>query len=288
MKKLLIIAGILSYAALANAQYENEQTTDSIAVMQEEINQLKSEYEDLRATSEFNAQQEEIAKIWKRNKFFRVGYAGTSMSEDEVTLKNSGGVFFNFGTTFLFPKQPVANFVKFGFDVIWFDLTYGTFKSYADSYGFDTRSTRYGYDGDYDYDDDFDFDDEDFEINIKPTFLTMTMGIGPNVTATPFYMMDNPLRELKVRLYGHYRPGVTAFLVSEKDEMEAAWAYTGWWDFGINFSWKIIGIGVEGSWGSGSFKSLVSDFEEEAGLADSSPNMKRSFSSCRAYISLNF
>lgn len=274
MKKLLLAVGIIASAALANAQDEISQTTDSIAIMQEEINQLKNEYEDLKATADFNAQQDEIAKIWKRNKFFRVGYAGTSLKWEDLTLKNNGGVFFNFGTSFLYPQQPVANCLKFGFDVIWFDLTYGSFKSLAESYEDSYRSTRYD-----DYDDDYDDG-----FSIKPTFLTMTMGIGPNVTATPFYMMDNPLRELKVRLYGHYRPGVTAYLVSEKDEMEAAWAYTGWWDFGINFSWKIIGVGVEGSWGSGNFKSLVSEFEEDG----NSSSLKGSFSSCRAYISLNF
>lgn len=284
MKKILLTAVLFAFAVNVNAQDEISQSTDSLAVMQEEINQLKSEYADLKANADYNEQQNEIAKIWKRNKFFRIGYAGTASSFKGYTWDNKGGVFFNFGTSFLYPKQPVANCLKFGFDVIWFDMTYGTLKSNDSVYDWgdydDYRSSRAYYDDDYDYD-----DDEGTGFTLKPTFLTMTMGIGPNITATPFYMMDNALRELKVRLYGHYRPGVTAFLVSENDEMEAAWAYTGWWDFGINFSWKLIGIGVEGSWGSGNFKSLVSEFDEEMGDSRSG---KRSFSSCRAYISLNF
>lgn len=278
MKKIFTVILLLGATVCAWAQ-DLAQQADSLAIMREEINQLKSDYADLKNDEENNKKLDETKRIWKRNKFFRVGYAATSSSFQGFKQDNKGGVFFNFGTSFLYPKQPIANFLKVGFDVIWFDFTYGTLKNNGYRYG----DFNLGYDDDYGYDDDEDYD---MDFKMKPTFLTMTMGIGPNVTATPFYMMDNALKELKVRLYGHYRPGVTVYFVSEDGDTEAAWAYTGWWDFGVNFSWKVIGVGVEGSWGNGNFKSLVSDFDEDEDTVYR--NGKRSFASCRVYLSLNF
>ncbi len=281
----------MAAAFSASAQMSSQATADSISALSEEVAALRQDYANLKAESDQIAKEVKNDKLWKRNSFARIGYAATTSKftpngiNETFKQGNRGGVSLQMGHTYLFPKQPIANLLKIGIDAIWCDFTYGTLKNNGYSYG----SIDWDFDpDDYDIDgEDWDIDMEDY-LKMKPTFLTVGVGFGPNITVTPLYMLNNAGRDLKISLYGHYRPSLGAYMVSEDGDLEAAWAYTGMWAFGGSINWRMIGIGVEGNWGSGKFKSLVDSFDDETVLETSDRSGKRSFSACRVYISFNF
>lgn len=274
MKKLYTLALFASIAFGAMAQTSAE--ADSIARLSREIEELKQDYAQLKEESDQRSADADLKKIWKRNSFVRIGYSATSSSFRGFEQGNKGGVSLQMGHTYLYPNQPIANLLKVGFDAIWLDFNYGQLKN--NGYHYD--------DIDLGYDEDWDVGDLDDYLSLKPSYLTVGMGIGPNVTLTPLYMLDNAARELKVSLYGHYRPSLGAYMVSEDGEQEVSFGYVGMWAFGGCIKWRMIGVGVEGNWGSGNFNSLVDEFADEYYEGDRSG--KRKFSSCRVYFSFNF
>ena len=225
-----------------------------------------------------NAQ--DYSAIWKRNKYIKVGYVfGETKSEGAALEKGKFGVNVGYGNTFLFPKRPLWNMVKFGFDVNWAEFQYVKYHDYKSSNGGNLMPGP------------------DNELGKLGSLGRMSLqfgllGIGPNATIAPFSNQSNAARFLKASVYFHYQPTLGGYMMSQDGNFEVSYAYCNMFQFGGKISWKAIGIGVEGYWGSGKFKPVdVSSFVDDDlndNLGISGPSkVKRKFASTRLYISIN-
>lgn len=229
--------------------------------------------------------------IWGKGRFFRLGYASVQTGDGMNPVeKNKYGFFLTKGTSYLFPKQPIAGLMKVGVDAVWFDAQVSKYKSPYDN----TVWTN-----DFDYDDVIYDDDDDDDIpgmdmlnklidNVGHLSMTMGMGIGPVVTVAPFALSNvKVMKPLKASVYFHYCPTFAMYARIDSGDVEMATGFCNMMDFGFNLMYRAIGVGVEGHWGNGKFKPL--DFESIfGGESLGSDRYKRSFANTRVYIQFRF
>lgn len=233
-------------------------------------------------------QNKDFSGIWKQKKYWKLSYnLAQTQAEGDPVEKAKFGFGVTSGRTWLFPKQPVADMLKFGFDVNFGDLQVAKFGSpYS---GFNIPK-----------------DDNDNEGGFLDKFSNLgrwslqvgVLGIGPNVSIAPFSRMNNDARFLKASIYFHYQPTLGIYLISEDGDVDASLAYCNIFQFGSQISWKFIGIGIEGNWGSGKFKPIMAEFlgdmfelgglREELGMEFLSGKIKRKFANTRLFISFSF
>lgn len=224
--------------------------------------------------------------IWGKGRYTNISYVFAQTGTDFSPVdKGKYGVALTKGTTYLFPKEAFAGYVKVGFDVNWLDVTFARYNS--------------GVEGDWDSalpgqnlgSNEGGIFDVDKFLNLGRYGLQIgAFGIGPNVTVAPFNTFDNAARELKASIYFHYQPTVGAYLVSEDGDIDASFAYCNMFQLGGKITWKFIGLGIEGHWGSGNFKQIGGNFDDWGGFfgESSSSKVKRKFANTRLYVSFIF
>ena len=262
---------------------ENNALTSREDSLQQELNIRNRQLEAER-------QAQKNQEIWKKGRYLHISYSFAQTAlESSAVEKGKFGFALTKGTSYLFPKKPIANILKIGFDVNWTDIS---FAKYTES------STEWSNDIESEYS-DYDEDDEMSGILGKITnlgrmsILVGMLGVGPNVTVAPFASFDNQARFLKASIYFHYQPTFGTYLVLDDGDMSASYSYCNMYQFGGKITWKAIGVGVEGHWGSGKFKSIGLDLgESEYGdffeNSSSSNKIKRKFANTRLYLFLRF
>ena len=227
---------------------------------------------------------QDYKSIWGKGRYTHISYAIAQTGTDfEDVQKAQFGFAVTKGATFLFPKTPLWGHVKFGFDVNWVDISMAKYKSSSL----------------WDVDLSQEVDDNDDEwgalsdlMNVgRWSIMIGALGVGPNISATPFASFNNAAKYIKTSIYFHYQPTFGMYLVSDKDDTEASMAYCNMFQFGGCIQWKFIGIGIEGHWGSGKFKQLDfegDDYEGNFFEGKHSNKINRKFASTRIYLSLSF
>lgn len=272
MKKLLTIIFMGACALTGAAQTDgNDLRADSLQQVIDEMN--------------LKADREAINKIiWGKGRFTRLGYSWSQTADEFSPIEKSKYSFFlTKGTTYRFPKQPIAGLLKIGIDAIWFDAQFTKYTSPYDSQEWTSEFVTMP--SAYDEDEDFDFD-----FNIGCMGASFAMGIGPNVSVAPFALTDiNGLRPLRVSAYFHYSPTFQLYLKSNDGDVEISTAFCNMMNLGCTLTYRAIGIGYEARWGNGKFKPL--DFESIIGDDDDSMDTqkyKRRFANNRLYIQFTF
>lgn len=282
MKKIKAIIAIACLSAASQLALAQENTTVTNESLQQELQAYKDKENRTEETA-FNK------KVWGRGRFMNIGF-DVAQTGVEGGLVEKSAYSFNLskGTTWLFPAKPFFGMLKVGFDVVWFDVQFSKYKSL--STGGDASiengwtSDLGSLDGDYEQEDYFDTD----MFNIGRMSATIgALGIGPHVSVAPFAPQHSKLSPLRASMYFRYQPAVSAYMVMEDGEMDASYAYTGMWNFGGVISYRKIGLGVEGRWGSGKFTSIAEMFDDELGSLGMG-KQNRKFASTRIFLWLNF
>lgn len=284
MKKILIslMAAVLAMPTMFAQQEESVEVIEVIA--EEDVTPVPSAEKQAKA----KAANTDFTGIWKQKKFWKLSYnIAQTQAEGSPVEKAKFGFGLTSGRTWLFPKQPVADMLKFGFDVNFVDLQVAKFGS--PNSGFNMPE-----------------DDDDDDGGLLGKFSNLgrwslqagILGIGPNVSIAPFSRMNNASRFFKASIYFHYQPTLGIYLMSEDGDVDASFAYCNIFQFGGQISWKFIGIGIEGNWGSGKFKPIMAEFaddlfddgglREELGMQSFSGKIKRKFANTRLFISFTF
>lgn len=269
MKKLLLFGAALGLFLSGKAQVVTENaviidhaedttqvnTINDIIVMQEMVNTR-------------NATDAHIANIWSRKSYFNPGLIVSSKlsSKDPVYLKNGKredlsfksdwGAQIQLGHSYTLHKGAIANMVQINLDYTFIDLTvnkYSEDKTIYDLYDPDdkwgtnpgtpaeespTATDRFSY---------LPWGAEKFDA-------TYGMSLGPSVAIAPFTMMDSSgLHFIKLNAYFHWGYNVGFLLMNHKDDDSKkglsidylSWGHGSSTTFGLNLSWKSIGIGWE-------------------------------------------
>lgn len=276
MKKILISACVALAATLSvSAQTENNDIT-----VEEKLDQMQNQLDEANSRIDELDKEALNRSIWSRGKYFHFIYANMEAAyEDCPVEKPKFGFGISLGNVYYLHKKPLFNMVKIGLDVMWTDLTVAKMKSsYSDN----------DFVGDFDPNGGFDDGgDGGFFSNLGRWNMTLGMGIGPIVSVAPFAWHGGNAAKLKCSVYFHYKPSAGVYLLSEDGNTEASWAFCNMFDFGFRATWKLIGVGVEGHWGSGKFKQVtVGEGDNMIGMSDE--KRKRKFAATRVYLSLTF
>jgi hypothetical protein len=262
MKRLLTLAVVAISAIAASAQTYG----DSALIAQRDSLQNILDKQEL---------QKREKAIWGKGRYTNLGYAITDFApEGESPTRSKWSFFISKGTTYNFPRHPLAGLVKIGLDVRWFDIQASKLKGFDQS-EWSSTIDRTVADPD---------DDESIELpNIGEYVITAGMGIGPRVTVAPFSSFNNKARYLKASLYFHYRPSYTGYLYCEDGDVEVSHGFYNMFDFGGTINYRFISLGIEGNWGNGKMESISFDSDFSGG-----DKIKHKIASTRFFLSIAF
>lgn len=230
-------------------------------------------------------------KTWGKGRFTRLGYAWAQTADEYSPIEKSKFSFFiTKGTTFYFPKTPIAKMLKIGIDAVWFDAQVSKYgNGYTDLTWTSEFEPMEHHDADGEDDEDGGF--LNFDLNKIGTWgLSLAMGIGPNVSVAPFALTDIKIMQpLRLSVYFHYAPTVMLYMRSQNDNIELSTAFVNMMNLGFNLQYRKIALGYEARWGKGKFKPM--DFGSFLGAGDDSLGSNkytRRFANNRLYLQFTF
>lgn len=300
MKKVLLFGALLVFFMSGRAQVVTEDdlildeaedptqvyTIDDIIQMQEMVNSR-------------TATDAHIANIWSRKSYFNLGYVSSKLSskgdiplnpttKQSLEFKSDWGAMVQLGHSYTLHKGAIANMVQINLDYTFIDLIanhykedtkiYDAFKkSPNDNNSEDSSSTSYSQNGYLPW-------------GADKYSLTYGMSLGPSVTVAPLTMLDSKaLHFIKLNAYCHYGYNVGIILMDHKDGENKkglsidypVWGYGSSLSFGLNLSWKSIGIGWETRTANLKYKAL-----SPGEYGDDSYKFKNSTN--RVYLSIKY
>lgn len=282
MKKIDILKRVVLSLFTAFCVSTAMAQTDSASIaLQNELDSLQNTVATLQQKEDDRSKNEYNDAVWKRNKYFGIGFSTQKMTDaedvDNMEHKSEVGFALDWGKTFYLHKKPIANLMKVGIDWSFINLSFAKYKSGTGSNGSSIS----------DDDDDYDTDDD-----LGVYSLAAGMSVGPSVTFAPFYNTGKGLQHILAQTYFHVTPSYTGIILSEKGKTEIKSGYTTYFNWGLNVSYKMISVGYEYRWG----KSKINDFtlymDEDNGseslVQNNDDKHKIKFGTSSFYIRLRF
>lgn len=231
--------------------------------------------------SSSNSKMAHISDVWSRNSYFNFGYnLGSSLTpKNDMTVKGYGdldgkkmpkfdydfGLMAQLGNNIKLHKKPIANMVRINLDFTYIDLNYNQYKA-NDGFGQYTEGTN---------------STKPLPWLSKKYELSYGMSLGPSVTVAPFSSFNFPsdLHYLKINGYAHFGYEIAFLGMSEYKNGSHSlnfdcinFGYGRVWRFGLNVSWKFIGLGWETRIAYPKYKCTNSDYGKESYNFKSSSN----------------
>lgn len=229
--------------------------------------------------------EKENARVWGSGKYLRLYYGEAQTATKVSGIRDSElALGIAKGKSFLVPTRAIGHWLKFGLDFDFVSLDYAAYPT-ANASG----TSGWLWNG---------IPDPADQTSIIPQFRPSTvsigvLGVGPTVAIAPFGGTSASfLQPLRLQVYGHYTPSVTAYIAKDKNSsMEASWAYTGMWSWGGCLAYKALGVGIEAKWGEGQFKRLTMEDDARANLGVNmgfTGKELRKMASTRVFLQLRF
>ena len=270
MSKRLIFLMASLFTISAYAQIEDERiaeidwTEDST-----EVTTIQDIVKQQQIVSLNNSAERHFSDVWGRRSYINFAYNTATLSPkgtvrtgiNNGTVKDMSsdwGVSFQYGRSYRLHKLPISNILQFCIDFTGIDLNVNHFKSVGNKPLYDSRQIEIKDDG-YNYYTPWNMEKYDFNYG---------MSVGPSLTIAPFVSVSQKeLHYLKFQLYYHigyhvsflYMPNDKSADMNDADPDDEEYKYKqemadnfkmDWGhglinSFGLNVSWKFIGIGYE-------------------------------------------
>lgn len=220
--------------------------------------------------------------IWGKGRFTRIGYAFAQTAGKGNPIEQGQYSFFaTKGTSFRFPSKAIGGVLKFGIEVSWLDFQFSKYNDATSNLTWTSEINK-----DQSLWDSF-YEDVEEELNLGCMAISAGVGVGPNVSVAPFANKSGSiLQPLRASVYFQYSPTFQAYIKSQNDDDELSTAFCHMMNFGGAITYKSFSIGVEARWGSGKFKPLEFDDEDEDIESLGSSKYTRKFANTRIYIQL--
>lgn len=271
-------------------QLTNDSLNSRIQKLLTERNLLQYQSDSLMALQENKKKEKTQKALWDRRGWFNIAYSPQKINSDlyRSELNSDFAVGITAGRTFYLHKKPLANMVRFALNWSYMDLNIAKYSA--------SSSDRIDEEGDYGIGDvteypyysaslpvspmydsledeyDEDWDDSESESQYK---MELGMQIGPAIIV-------NPIDHLMIQAYFHYSP---TFSVLLDEDLAYYGTYASFFNAGVSVSYKAIGLGIEGRWGTSTFSQEVySEVDEDWVFQD----MKWKTKGMRVYLSFRF
>lgn len=290
-RKFLTLAACL-FAVMAFAQQDFEDSRLFNIDWKEDSTEITTINDIINVQQEltsFTAKEKHFGKVWSYRGYFNISYNNSTLSPKEPILtgvpnlnggyvpefKTDWGVSLQRGRNYRLHKKAIANVAQFNIDYTWIDLNFNHFKAEGSKDLYDSsQKTTYK-------DDDSEVECYYTPWNLEKYEANYGMSIGPSLTLAPFTYINVPaLHFLKFNIYYHIGYHVSVlYMINDKeaDANQEGGDYKTMADnlkldlghgiinsFGVNMSWKAIGIGYEHRTGKLKYQSLTtSDFGKD-------------------------
>ena len=297
MKRKFIFIMTCLFSTAVFAQVENEDDKVSIDWSEDttEITTIKDIIKVQQQVTNRNATEQHFADVWGRRGYFNFSYNNTKLTPKDNDYPNGQGGFVSemksdwgasiqYGRCYRLHKKPIANVATFNIDYTGIDLNVNHFK--AEGTGqYDSRDRHPG---------EGDKKSESFYTlpwNMEKYEVNYGMSLGPSLTLAPFNLLNgNGLHFIKVNVFYHigynvsmiYSPNDKKLDVNQSDDtdykamesnLKMSWGHGMIQSFGINLSWKAIGIAYEHRTGKIKYKAMnTSDFGKNEYEFDNATN----------------
>ncbi len=280
-----MIIAMLPFVAISTVQAQEEHKTDSLQLLTNEVNELKSQLKDIE-------QNEKYQQIWKRKKAWKIGLNKFDIKRTDsepMGWETDFSVHLQQNKTSYFHSKPIGGMVKFGIDFGFIDINYSKLK--LNSFGTtgtstSTPETNEGSASTGGFD---EIVSEDPSNNIL-SMMGMDLGlhkfeyglhVGPNISV-------NPWNHIIISAYFHVAPSASCII--ENDTFSYGFGLP--MSAGVSVSYKLISFGVEGVWSSTKYTktSLEEDDsdEESSSIFGSTEEFKLKQKGPRFYLAFRF
>lgn len=191
--------------------------------------------------------QDSSYDFWKHRKFMRVGFAKQTFNTSYgYKLNSKFGIDYTSGRSYFLHKNPIAGLMKFAID-------FGTAIDYVNyrksTYSDDSYTGPEGYTGnEFALTENESSDLKDFGLHS----LDFGFKVGPSLTVNPY---DN----IRVCAYFYFFPSASLLLRNTNFEL----GFMPYLDFGVEVSYKWIGLGFETRNGAGRYWDLMKMMGDE-------------------------
>lgn len=275
-KMTLLFASLFAISAYAQIEYEDDRISNiDLSEDSIEVTTIHDIVKQQQKVSSTHDTEQHFLNVWGRRSYFNFAFNSTTLSPKGAVptgvdngrvkdMKTDWGLSIKYGRNYRLHKTPISNVLQFNIDFTGIDLNVNHFKAEGDGRGlYDSRQKmeeKVGYKtNSYFY---FPWNMEKYEFNYG-------MSIGPSITLAPFTSSNSrALNYLKFNFYYHIGYHISLLYVpndekadldettdksddSYKDKEEMAdnakfeWGHGLINSFGLNISWKVIGIGYE-------------------------------------------
>lgn len=279
MKKLFISIAAMAFSLCASAQFDNsvlqnlDQEEDTIEVTT--LNDIVSMQQKIFSV---NNREKHYNDVWHRCTFFNISTnsmkldskekVATEDGEKMLSYKSDWGVGIQWGTSYRLHK-PIEKMVCIGLDWTYVDLSVNHFKAENEAtYNSKSKRMEEGQEKYY------------MPWNLEKYEADYGMSLGPSVTVAPFVPLH--IKNLDyIRLHAYYHIGYSAsvnYILNDekrdlntddnnqdhrtmKDNLKLNWGHGLYTAFGVDLTWKWIGLGFEHRNSEYEYKSMsTSDF----------------------------
>ena len=277
-KFIFIMTCLFSTAVFAQVENEDEKVSIDWSEDTTEITTIKDIIKVQQQVTSRNATEQHFADVWGRRGYFNFSYNNTKLTPkgnypngldngNVGELKSDWGASIQYGRSYRLHKKPIANVATFNIDYTGIDLNVNHFKAEGT--------------GEYKY-----------NSSIKHTETTDGKSLGPSLTLAPFNLLNgNGLHFIKVNVFYHIGYNVSMIYSPNDKKLDAnqnttdenykamesnlkmSWGHGMIQSFGINLSWKAIGIAYEHRTGKIKYKAMnTSDFGKNEYEFDNATN----------------
>lgn len=300
MKKLLLCSLLLGASMIGRAQII---TDNAIIIDQAEdttqVNTINDIIVMLERVNTRNSTGAHFSDVWKRKSYRNIGYNfSSSLSSREAMPLNPNensdlkfdskwGAMVEIGHSYTLHKGAIANMVQINLDYTFIDLTANYYPedtnlidkySPNDTWEMDGKTKKYHY----------------TPWGAKKYDVTYGMSLGPSLTIAPFTPLSiKGLHFIKINAYFHVGYNIGGIFYNYKAPTDEAsygraglnsninWGHGLSTSYGIDLSWKSIGIGWES-------RSAKLDYKSCLPGTYGSDKLKFKNSSSRIYLSIKY
>lgn len=291
MKRKFLTLAVCLFSMMTFAQQENEDSRLLNIDWKEDSTEITTINDIIKVQQEltsFNATGQHFETVWSYRGYFGISYNNTTLSPKENILtgvgkeivpdfKSDWGVSIQLGRSYRLHKKPIANVAQFNIDYTGIDLNVNHFSAEGNGKNLYDSSNKYTKE-------DGNKTKEYYYTpwNLEKLEANYGMTLGPSLTLAPFTYINNPaLHHLKFNLFYHigYHVSMLYMLNDENadkntnsdedhkkmaDNLKLDFGHGMINSFGINMTYKAIGIGYEHRTGKLTYQSLTtSDFGKE-------------------------
>ncbi len=304
-RKMTVLMACLFWMAAAApvaAQEENKQSNIDWTEDTTEVKTIKDIIEEQQRVTLLNAADRHYSEVWGRRSYMNFGFSMSKLSPNHdyqtgigskvPTYKSNWGASFQYGRSYRLHKKPIANALQFNIDYTGVDLFVNHFAEEDGNPLYSSKAIYEPEGGKKDGDKDYHYT----PWNMEKYEGSYSMTLGPSLTIAPFNgANERGFHYLKFNFYFHvgYQFSMlfmkfngdkdannNSTLFTEQnmfsdvdDAFTANWGHGVTTSFGMNLSWKAIGIGYEHRSAKLKYKSFATSvFSKDKFEFDSSVN----------------